>query len=138
MDIQETSRSVKPPARKKRGRKTKKTTEEIIAAIRKTDGRLTYAAQLLGIAYSTMMVYVKQEKVAAAIKEVQENELDFAEHQLKKNVARGDQRAIEFLLKTKGKPRGYVERKEVQLGIEKIKELSDEALEALINGATDS
>lgn len=125
-------------AKGKGGRKPKRTTEEIIAAIQKTDGRLTYAAQLLGVGYSTLMVYIKQERVAEAIKELHENELDFAEHQLKKNIKRGDQRAIEFLLKTKGKRRGYVERKELHVDMNKLKDLPDEALEALINGATDS
>lgn len=128
---------MKTPTKGKRVRQPKRTTQEIIDAVKKTDGRLTFAAKLLGVAYSTMMNYIKRPGVAEAIKEAQENELDFAEHQLKKNINRGDQRAVEFLLKTKGKHRGYVERKEVRIDIDKLKDMPDEELEALARGGSD-
>lgn len=128
---------MKPLAKEKRQRSPKRSTEDIIAAIKKTDARLTFAAQLLKVSYRTMLRYATQPAVADAIKETQESELDLAEHELKKNIKRGDQRAVEFLLKTRGKHRGYVERKEVRIDIDKLKDMPDEELEALARGGSD-
>jgi hypothetical protein len=41
--------------------------------------------------------------------------LDFAESQLHKQVKEGNTTATIFLLKTKGKKRGYIERQEIQM-----------------------
>ena len=51
-----------------------------------------------------------KEKVEA----VEEKFLDYAESKLKKAVAEGNMTALIFFLKTKGRNRGYVERKEVE------------------------
>jgi hypothetical protein len=48
-----------------------------------------------------------------AVNDLQDVVLDFAENKLFKLVDKGDVAATLFLLKTKGKKRGYVERTEV-------------------------
>ena len=45
--------------------------------------------------------------------------LDFAEHHLHKLIAQGNPAATIFLLKTKGKGRGYVERQEIEVAEKK-------------------
>jgi len=45
--------------------------------------------------------------------------LDFAEHHLHKLISQGNPAATIFLLKTKGKGRGYVERQEIEVAEKK-------------------
>jgi len=92
----------------------KRTNEEIIAAIHKTKGMITLTAQELGISYNTLRSYIdKSEALQRAMKETHESMLDAAELKLySKAVVEGDTTALIFLLKTKAKQRGYVERQE--------------------------
>ena len=50
-----------------------------------------------------------------AVESIEGIVLDYAESQLFKQVAKGDTTAIIFLLKCKGKKRGYIERAEMDL-----------------------
>ena len=92
----------------------KRSNEEIIAAIHKTKGMITLTAQELGISYNTLRSYIdKSEALQRAMKETHDSMLDAAELKLySKAVVEGDTTALIFLLKTKGKQRGYVERVE--------------------------
>ena len=55
----------------------------------------------------------KYEKFANQVKDIEYIALDFAESQLHKQISEGNTTATIFLLKTKGKKRGYVERQEI-------------------------
>lgn len=56
---------------------------------------------------------VADKEFAAAVKDLDDSLVDMAESRLYKAVLRDNMTAIIFLLKTKGKKRGWVERQEV-------------------------
>jgi hypothetical protein len=87
---------------------------EMILALESTKGVVTDAAEIAGIARSTHYLWMTEDKVYKdAVNDLQDVVLDFAENKLFKLVDKGDVAATLFLLKTKGKKRGYVERTEV-------------------------
>ena len=87
---------------------------EMILALESTKGVVTDAAEIAGIARSTHYLWMTEDKVYKdAVTDLQDVVLDFAENKLFKLVDKGDVAATLFLLKTKGKKRGYVERTEV-------------------------
>ena len=68
----------------------------------------------LSINRSTFYKYLKEdEEFAKQVKDIENIALDFAESQLHKQISEGNTTATIFLLKTKGKSRGYVERSEI-------------------------
>ena len=76
-------------------------------------GNVEAAARALGVAHSTMWARIKKsERLRAAREEAEEIALDIAEASLLEAVKRGEAWAVCFLLKTRGKKRGYVERQE--------------------------
>ena len=56
--------------------------------------------------------------------------LDFGEHKLMERIAKGDTLATMFLLKTKGKRRGYIERQEVAHEGDVVKQITVNVLKA--------
>lgn len=61
------------------------------------------------------MKWIDEEYLKNAVIEGRNSRLDFAESKLDQNINNGDTTAIIFLLKTLGKDRGYVERKDIDL-----------------------
>lgn len=61
------------------------------------------------------MKWIDEEDLKNAVIEGRNSRLDFAESKLDQNINNGDTTAIIFLLKTLGKDRGYVERKDIDL-----------------------
>ena len=87
---------------------------QMIKALEETKGVVTDAAEIAGIARSTHYLWMNEDEIyKAAVNDLQDVVLDFAENKLFKLVDKGDVAATLFLLKTKGKKRGYVERTEV-------------------------
>ena len=75
---------------------------------------LAAAARQLGVTRRTVYNYVnKYPTIKQALDDARQENLDFAENQLMKAVRAGNVTAIMFLLKTLGKDRGYVDRKEI-------------------------
>ena len=96
------------------GRKRRYKADEVAQAIIDSDGILAAAARKLGCARKTVYSYIeKYAKVKEAYEEASETVLDLAEGKLIDAVEQGQLPAIMFVLKTKGKHRGYVERQEV-------------------------
>ena len=94
--------------------KTEHTKKAIIAALEKSLGVVTTACKKVGIGRTTFYDYLnKDEKFAKQVKDIENIALDFAESQLHKQISEGNTTATIFLLKTKGKKRGYVERQEI-------------------------
>ena len=62
--------------------------------------------------------------------EPEEIMLDFGEHKLMERIAKGDTLATMFLLKTKGKRRGYIERQEVAHEGDVVKQITVNVLKA--------
>ena len=95
----------------------------MLMALRKSLGIVTKAAKMVTEdetdAESLRHNHYDWLKTDTAYKEAVESiegiVLDYAESQLFKQVAKGDTTAIIFLLKCRGKKRGYVERAEMDL-----------------------
>jgi len=88
--------------------------EQVIEAIRKSRGLLSVVAQRLGCTRQTVENYVKRyPTVDRAVKEERQKVIDVAEGKLFEKLQSGESWAIQFILKTLGKERGYTERTEV-------------------------
>lgn len=86
----------------------------LLAALTKSLGIVSTACNSVGINRDTYYHYLAtDEKFKQSVEGLQDNVLDFAESKLYKLVNDENPAAVFFLLKTKGKKRGYVERQEV-------------------------
>jgi hypothetical protein len=105
----------------------------MLVALEKSLGVVTTAANKVGITRKTHYDWLnKDSNYAQEVNDLENVTLDFAESQLHKQVQDGNTTATIFLLKTKGKKRGYVERQEIshQGGIP-ITKMSNEAIEQI-------
>ena len=86
----------------------------LIKALEKSLGVVTTACKQVGIGRTTFYNYYNEDKIfAKQVDDIENVALDFAESQLHKQIQDGSTAATIFLLKTKGKKRGYVERQEI-------------------------
>jgi hypothetical protein len=82
----------------------------MIEALSKSLGIVTTACKAIDINRSTHYEWLKEDAdYAAAVQEIENLALDFAESRLHKLIEKGDTSATIFYLKTKGKMRGYQE-----------------------------
>ena len=87
----------------------------MIEALEKTLGVVTTAAKMVGIERTTHYKWMENDtEYKANVDDVQNVVLDFAESALHKMVENHNPAATLFLLKTKGKKRGYIERQEIE------------------------
>ena len=92
------------------------TKEAFIIAYRENFGNITISCQACGVSRSAYSSWVKNDadfRQRLAEIEPEEIMLDWGEHKLMERITKGDTLATMFLLKTKGKRRGYIERQEV-------------------------
>jgi hypothetical protein len=88
--------------------------EQVVRALESSMGLISPAARALGCSAQTVRNYVKRHPTVKRAKEDEREKLiDMAEASLYKQIKSGDTTAIIFTLKTVGKDRGYVERREV-------------------------
>ena len=86
----------------------------MLEALEKSLCVVSTAANIAGINRSTHYDWLKNDpEYASQVKALENIVLDFAESQLHKQIKEGNTTATIFLLKTKGKSRGYIERQEV-------------------------
>ena len=103
--------------------KTNTRKKNMLMALHKSLGIVTKAAKMVTEdeidAESLRQIHYEWLKTDPAYKEAVESiegiVLDYAESQLFKQVAKGDTTAVIFLLKCKGKKRGYIDRAEMDL-----------------------
>ena len=91
----------------------------MIQALEKSLGIVTSACKVVGIARQTHYNWMEDEEYKAAVEELGDVALDFAESKLHKLIDSGNPAATIFYLKTKGKNRGYVERQEIAVAEKK-------------------
>jgi hypothetical protein len=91
----------------------------MVAAMEKALGVVTTACKTVGISRQTHYNWLNDPDYAAAIEDVSEVAVDFAESHLHKLIKEGNPAATIFFLKTKGKNRGYVERQEIAVAEKK-------------------
>ena len=93
--------------------KTEQTKKALLTALEKSLGVVTTACKAVGISRTTFYKYVDEDQeFAKAVLEIEEVALDFVESQNFKQIQKGNVTSIIFYLKTKGKKRGFVEKKE--------------------------
>jgi hypothetical protein len=91
----------------------KATKEEFIACLRRNRGKMTFVAKELGCTLQAVSQRIKENvDLQWEMDSIGENILDMAEIKLEEKVSEKDLGALCFLLKCKGKKRGYVERTE--------------------------
>lgn len=105
--------------------------KRMLEALEKSLGVVTNAARVAGIDRGLHYQWCKRDpKYKEAVDNLQDVALDFAESQLYKSIQAGSDAATIFYLKTKGKKRGYIEKREFEIQQErpflKLPELPDE------------
>lgn len=94
--------------------KTKQFKKRMVEAMQKTLGIVSSAEKVAGITRATHYDWLKKDpEYKAAIDEVSESVVDFAESQLYQKIRQGDTASLLFFMKCKAKNRGYVERQEI-------------------------
>ena len=87
----------------------------MLKALEESLSVVTTAVAFVGINRQTHYNWLKKDsKYAADVLDIENVTLDFAESQLHQQIREGNVTATIFLLKTKGKKRGYIERQEIQ------------------------
>ena len=101
--------------------KTEQHKKAMLDALEKSLGVVTSAAKTVGVGLTTHYLWMQEDKeYKAAVDELSDVAIDFAESQLHKQIKDGNSTATIFFLKTKGKKRGYVERQEVDVSSGKL------------------
>jgi predicted transcriptional regulator len=96
------------------GKRIRVTDEQFAILLEKAGGFKTRVAKQLGITLSAVCHRIKRsEYLREQCKSIEETVLDMAEAALLKAVNEGEAWAITFVLKCKGKKRGWVERSEL-------------------------
>ena len=100
--------------------KTDTKKEAMLQALERSLGIVTTACNAVGINRSTHYEWLKRDPdYAQDVRNIEGRTLDFAESHLHKLIKEGNPAATIFLLKTKGKRRGYVERQEIEVAEKK-------------------
>ena len=100
--------------------------EGVAAQVRRLRGNYAAVARYFGVTRRAVAKYVRAHSSLWDVAEdAREAELDEAEDSLGEAVRRGEGWAVCFLLKTRGRSRGYVERLEVR-------EVTDEDIDKAI------
>ena len=88
----------------------------LLEALEKSLGVVTTACKQADIGRTTFYKYYNDDvEFRQRVDELENITLDFAESQLHQQIQKGNTAATIFLLKTKGKKRGYVERSELDV-----------------------
>jgi hypothetical protein len=88
----------------------------LVEAMEKSLGIVTTACKSVGVDRTTFYRYYNEDEAfKAAIDDIDNIALDFAESQLHKQIQKGEVSSTIFYLKTKGKGRGYVERTQSEI-----------------------
>lgn len=89
--------------------------KKLLLALEKTLGVVTAACKKVKVSRQTYYEYYRNDpEFKAAVDELQDVALDFAETKLMQSISKGSDTATIFYLKTKGKKRGYIEKTEVE------------------------
>lgn len=88
--------------------------KNMIEALEKTLCIVSTACKMVGISRNTHYRWIKEDlEYAKEVEDLENVILDFAESHLHLQIKEGSVPATIFLLKTRGKKRGYVERQEI-------------------------
>jgi hypothetical protein len=101
--------------------KTEQHKKAMLDSLEKSLGVVTAACKAVGIGRTTHYLWMKDDpEYKAAVDELSDVAIDFAESHLHKQIKGGNSTSTIFFLKTKGKKRGYVERQEIEATMGKM------------------
>lgn len=101
--------------------------KEFLTVFNQVGGNISMACKQANIkSRTTYYRWLENDVFRDAVENVNESFIDLAESQLRAAVSRGDMNAVFFLLKTKGKNRGYVERTEQSVSVNDFQKLMQE------------
>ncbi len=90
-----------------------------LEALKKSKGIIQPALNAVKIERQTYLNWYRDDiDFKRAVDEISEYQIDFVEEKLLKNINKGDATSIIFYLKTKGKSRGYIEKREMDITTE--------------------
>ncbi len=102
--------------------RTKLAKIQMLNALEKTLGIVTGALKIADITRTTYYSWLKSDEVfAGKVKDLDNLALDFAESSLMKQIKEGNHSSTQFLLKNKGKGRGYGDKLDITSNDEAIK-----------------
>ncbi len=105
----------KPPLSRKPTNE-KHTPEQIVAALKRSQGMISVASRQLGCQRQTIYnMMARHPDIEETVSEERDMMLDTAELKLGEAVEKGEQWAICFYLKTQGRKRGYSEKRELDV-----------------------
>lgn len=94
--------------------KTEQHKKAMLEALEKSLGVVTTACRSVGIGRTTHYMWMENDpEYKAAVDDLENVALDYAETKLHNQITKENPTAIIFYLKTKGRKRGYVERQEI-------------------------
>lgn len=108
------------------------TKEQVKKAIAGSGGIISTIATRLRCDWHTADAYIEKHDLQQELSNESESILDMTEGMLIQNIQDGDPASIFFMLKTKGKKRGYVERQEIAADVKVTQEMTDEERNARI------
>lgn len=92
----------------------------MIEALEKSLGIVTTAAKTVGISRDTHYRWLKDDpEYKGKVDAIADMALDFAESSLHRQINKGETTATIFYLKTKGRNRGYIERHEMDVRVDR-------------------
>lgn len=111
---------------------TDKNKQKLLQALERSLGIVTPACKEVGISRNTFYTYYKEDEVfKAAVDDINDITLDFAENQLLKKIKEGSERSILFYMKYKARKRGYSDSIDITSGGKSMIILNIPGLEAL-------
>lgn len=88
--------------------KPKKTKKDILIALKKHLGNVTYSCEEVGISRDTFYRWLREdEEFKRDVESVNDIQIDFVENKLMQKIKEGSDAAIIFFMKHKGRGRGY-------------------------------
>jgi len=101
---------------------TKTAKLKMLSALEKTLGIVTGALKIAEVGRTTYYEWMKHDEVFnSKVKDLDNLALDFAESSLMKQIKEGNHSSTQFLLKNKGKARGYGDKLDITSNDEAIK-----------------
>ena len=95
-------------------RRKKVSDEELARALQAAGGMVSYTAIITGLCPTTVRKRIREsEKLSSLQQDIMEMRVDIAESKLDKKIHEEEWKAIQFMLETQGKDRGYVKRQEM-------------------------
>lgn len=104
-------------------RSTEKKAKAFLEVLRNNSGNVKKSCEEFGITRQCYYLWLNDERFARSVREIEDELFDIVEEKLFDLIKKGEYRAIEFYLKTKGKNKGYTTGSDIEVsggGVTKI------------------